>query len=194
MACFFCGRYQQTRWLCSQRKEKDGTEAAETEDTDALLDLLSCPHSPWTYDESWSPQAPALRQLAVLAPERLHAAFIYNYFTTLRIVDKDVSVMVMTVSVHPNVVFENMIQATHRLSPDQTLSLLTGFDKTTRWFVLHRNKNSKAYYYIYYYILYAITDIPLAALNPWFDVMAPKTLWQARNQHFKASSFKTVYY
>ncbi|XP_036954192.1 leucine-rich repeat-containing protein 43-like isoform X1 [Acanthopagrus latus] len=77
----------------SWRKEKDGTEAAETEDTDALLDLLSCPHSPWTYDESWSPQAPALRQLAVLAPERLHAAFIYNYFTTLRIVDKDVSVI-----------------------------------------------------------------------------------------------------
>lgn len=30
--------------------------------------------------------------MAVLTPERLHADFIYNYFTTLRIVDKDVSV------------------------------------------------------------------------------------------------------
>ncbi|XP_030272338.1 leucine-rich repeat-containing protein 43 isoform X2 [Sparus aurata] len=77
----------------SWRKPKDNEEAAETEDTGALLDLLSCPHSPWMYDESWSPQAPALRQLAVLAPERLHAAFIYSYFTTLRIVDKGVSVI-----------------------------------------------------------------------------------------------------
>ncbi|XP_035514109.1 leucine-rich repeat-containing protein 43-like [Morone saxatilis] len=77
----------------SWRKTGYGTGGAETEETDALLDLLSCPHSPWVYDESWSPQAPALRQLAVLAPERLHAGFIYNYFTTLRIVDKGVSVI-----------------------------------------------------------------------------------------------------
>ncbi|XP_074495896.1 leucine-rich repeat-containing protein 43-like [Sebastes fasciatus] len=75
------------------RKTKDGAEGAETEETDALLDLLSCPHSPWQHDESWSPQAPALRQLVVLTPERLHTDFIYNYFTTLRIVDKGVSVI-----------------------------------------------------------------------------------------------------
>lgn len=92
----FCRRYKQTRRLCFQRKPKDNEEAAETEDTGALLDLLSCPHSPWMYDESWSPQAPALRQLAVLAPERLHAAFIYSYFTTLRIVDKGVSAMIFS--------------------------------------------------------------------------------------------------
>ncbi|XP_068460999.1 leucine-rich repeat-containing protein 43-like [Clinocottus analis] len=75
------------------RKTKDSPEGAETEDTDALLDLLNCPHSPWRQDKSWSPQAAALRQLAVLTPERLHTDFIYNYFTTLRIVDKDVSVI-----------------------------------------------------------------------------------------------------
>lgn len=61
------------------------------ESTDALLDLLSCPHSPWRHDAMWSPQALPLRQLAVLTPERLHAPFIYNYFTSLRIVDRDVS-------------------------------------------------------------------------------------------------------
>ncbi|KAM8887236.1 leucine-rich repeat-containing protein 43-like isoform 3-T3 [Spinachia spinachia] len=72
---------------------KGRTEGAETEDTDALLDLLSCPRSPWRHDKSWSPQAPALRQLAVLTPERLHKDFIYNFFTTLRIVDKSVSDM-----------------------------------------------------------------------------------------------------
>ncbi|KAM7391958.1 hypothetical protein PAMP_022604 [Pampus punctatissimus] len=77
----------------SWRKTRDSTEGAETEETDALLDLLSCSHSPWRQDESWSPQAPALRRLAVLTPELLHRDFVYNYFTTLRIVDKDVSVI-----------------------------------------------------------------------------------------------------
>ncbi|KAF1389194.1 hypothetical protein PFLUV_G00070910 [Perca fluviatilis] len=75
------------------RKTKDCTEGAKTEETDALLDLLRCPHSPWQHDESWSPQAPALRQLAVLTPERLHTDFIYNYFITFRIMDKDVTVI-----------------------------------------------------------------------------------------------------
>ncbi|XP_018523958.1 leucine-rich repeat-containing protein 43 isoform X1 [Lates calcarifer] len=77
----------------SWRKTKDSTGGAETEETDALLDLLSCPHSPWWQDVSWSPQAPALRKLAVLSPECLHTDFMYSYFTTLRIVDKAVSVI-----------------------------------------------------------------------------------------------------
>ncbi|CAJ1068179.1 leucine-rich repeat-containing protein 43-like [Xyrichtys novacula] len=68
-----------------------GIKGAETEETDTLLDLLSCPRSPWWDDTLWSPQAAALRQLAVLRPERLNADFVYSYFTTLRIVDKDVS-------------------------------------------------------------------------------------------------------
>ncbi|XP_029294705.1 leucine-rich repeat-containing protein 43-like [Cottoperca gobio] len=75
------------------RKSKGSTEGTETEETDSLLDLLSCPHSPWRHDEAWSPQAPALRQLAVLRHERLRPNFIYNFFTTLRIVDKGVSVI-----------------------------------------------------------------------------------------------------
>ncbi|XP_042343753.1 leucine-rich repeat-containing protein 43-like [Plectropomus leopardus] len=75
------------------RRTKDSTDGAETEETDALLDLLSCPHSPWRHDETWSPQALTLRQLAVLTPERLHADFIYSYFTTLRIVNQSVSVI-----------------------------------------------------------------------------------------------------
>ncbi|XP_040897934.1 leucine-rich repeat-containing protein 43-like [Toxotes jaculatrix] len=78
----------------SWRKNKDSAEGgAETEETDALLDLLSCPHSPWWHDVSWSPQAPALRKLAVLSPECLHTNFIYSYFTTLRIMDKGVSIV-----------------------------------------------------------------------------------------------------
>nr|XP_046243473.1 leucine-rich repeat-containing protein 43-like [Scatophagus argus] len=83
---FPCGRG-------SWRKKKSRSEGAETEETDSLLDLLRCPHSPWSYDESWSPQAAALRRLAVLAPERLNADFVYSYFTTLRVVDKGVLVI-----------------------------------------------------------------------------------------------------
>lgn len=98
-------------WLRPQRKTKDNEEGAETEETDALLDLLSCPHSPWHQDESWSPQAPALRQLAVLTPEPLHSDFIYNYFTTLRIVDKGVSVLIFFPA--PKYYTLNLIQATH---------------------------------------------------------------------------------
>ncbi|XP_019741042.1 leucine-rich repeat-containing protein 43 isoform X3 [Hippocampus comes] len=67
-----------------------GSEAeAVTEDTDTLLDLLSCPHSPWHHDEPWSPQAAALQRVAVVQPERLDADFVCSYFRKLRIVDKD---------------------------------------------------------------------------------------------------------
>uniref|UniRef100_A0A672JQU8 Leucine rich repeat containing 43 n=1 Tax=Salarias fasciatus TaxID=181472 RepID=A0A672JQU8_SALFA len=62
----------------------------ETESADALLDLVSCPRSPWRLDEAWSPQAASLRRLAVLTPECLHTDFIHSYFTTLRIVNRDV--------------------------------------------------------------------------------------------------------
>nr|XP_020458044.1 leucine-rich repeat-containing protein 43 isoform X2 [Monopterus albus] len=74
----------------SWRKTKD---SAGAEETDTLLDLLNCPHSPWHHVEPWSPQAAALRQLAVLTPHRLRTDFIYSYFTSLRIVDKSVSVV-----------------------------------------------------------------------------------------------------
>ncbi|XP_068167630.1 leucine-rich repeat-containing protein 43-like [Antennarius striatus] len=83
---FPCGRG-------SWRQTADCTDEGETENIDALLNLLTCPHSPWTFDGSWSPQAAALRRMAVLSPERLNDDFIYSFFTALRIVDKDVSVI-----------------------------------------------------------------------------------------------------
>ncbi|KAG7223410.1 hypothetical protein INR49_015513 [Caranx melampygus] len=76
-----------------KRKTKEGTDTTETEETDGLVDLLRCSHSPWWNDVSWSPQASALRELAALSPECLHGDFIYRHFTTLRIVDKGVSVI-----------------------------------------------------------------------------------------------------
>ncbi|XP_069379812.1 leucine-rich repeat-containing protein 43 isoform X2 [Paralichthys olivaceus] len=83
---FPCGRG-------SWRKAVDSAEETETEETDSLLDLLICPHSPWWHDASWSPQALTLRKLAMLSPEHLHTNFIHKHFTTLRIVDENVSVV-----------------------------------------------------------------------------------------------------
>ncbi|XP_024130326.1 leucine-rich repeat-containing protein 43 isoform X2 [Oryzias melastigma] len=78
----------------SWRKSKDSGDGPETESADELLDLLKCPCSPWgQVDDSWSPQVSTLRELAVLTPERLRKNFIHNHFTTLRIVDKGVSVI-----------------------------------------------------------------------------------------------------
>ncbi|KAF7200346.1 leucine-rich repeat-containing protein 43 isoform X1 [Nothobranchius furzeri] len=78
----------------SWRETKDGPERAETESRDALLDLLDCPRSPWWLDDySWSPQAKELRRLAVIHPERLTAKFIYSFFTSFCIVNKNVSVI-----------------------------------------------------------------------------------------------------
>ncbi|XP_041854487.1 leucine-rich repeat-containing protein 43-like [Melanotaenia boesemani] len=77
----------------SWRETKDRPEGSVTFSTAELLDLLNCPRSPWWQNNEWSPQASPLRQLAVLTPEHLNPNFIYNYFTTLRILDKGVSVI-----------------------------------------------------------------------------------------------------
>lgn len=96
-----------TQWVCSQRKNKDsqlgqrsrgymerdeGREGADKEEQGALIDLLTCPCSPWQHTGSWSPQAAALRKLAVRNPERLDEKYISSYFTTLRIVGKRVRI------------------------------------------------------------------------------------------------------
>ncbi|XP_058231359.1 leucine-rich repeat-containing protein 43-like [Hemibagrus wyckioides] len=63
------------------------------EESDTLHDLIQCPLSPWHEEASWSPQALVLRELAVKAPEKLNADFVRASFTTLRIVNRGVSVI-----------------------------------------------------------------------------------------------------
>ncbi|XP_072290016.1 leucine-rich repeat-containing protein 43-like [Eucyclogobius newberryi] len=63
------------------------------EDTQALLDLLDCPASPWHQEPDWSPQAAALRRRAVLSLKRLSKSTVYQHFTSLRLMDKGVSVL-----------------------------------------------------------------------------------------------------
>uniref|UniRef100_UPI003AABAA05 leucine-rich repeat-containing protein 43-like n=1 Tax=Centroberyx gerrardi TaxID=166262 RepID=UPI003AABAA05 len=85
------GRSKEESWGYAERDE--GRAGADSEEPDALVDLLTCPRSPWHQEASWSPEAPALRELCVLTPQRLDGDFIFKYFSTLRIVDKGVSVI-----------------------------------------------------------------------------------------------------
>uniref|UniRef100_A0A087YJ66 Leucine rich repeat containing 43 n=1 Tax=Poecilia formosa TaxID=48698 RepID=A0A087YJ66_POEFO len=74
-----------------KRQTKNGPDEARTESPDVLLDLLRYPRSPWMYNDTWSPQASDLRELAVREPKRFSKDFILNYFTTIRITGKNVS-------------------------------------------------------------------------------------------------------
>ncbi|XP_072520921.1 leucine-rich repeat-containing protein 43-like [Salminus brasiliensis] len=89
-----CGRgsWRKPRLLeCEDQDDESGERGLEEED--ALLELLRSPPSPWQEEGSWSPQALALRELAVKTPEVLKGNFIYSFFTTLRIVNKGVSII-----------------------------------------------------------------------------------------------------
>ncbi|XP_022522609.2 leucine-rich repeat-containing protein 43 isoform X2 [Astyanax mexicanus] len=78
---------------CEEQDDDGECDDAALEEEDALLELLRSPLSPWREEYSWSPQALALRELAVKTPEILKDNFIYSFFTVLRIVDKRVSVI-----------------------------------------------------------------------------------------------------
>lgn len=62
--------------------EKQMTDGAGIEETDTFLDLLSCPHSPWSLN------------LEALKLQLWDIWLIFGYFTKLTIVDKNVSASV----------------------------------------------------------------------------------------------------
>ncbi|KAK1806802.1 hypothetical protein P4O66_005297 [Electrophorus voltai] len=57
------------------------------------LELLQTPLSPWREEGSWSPQVSVLKELAVKTQNYLNSNFIYSFFTTLRVVDKKVTII-----------------------------------------------------------------------------------------------------
>ncbi|XP_017579133.1 leucine-rich repeat-containing protein 43 isoform X2 [Pygocentrus nattereri] len=83
-----CGRGS---WHKTSLRECEDLDDATSEEEDALLELLRSPLSPWKEEVSWSPQALALREVAVKTPEILKGNFICSFFTILHIVDKGVS-------------------------------------------------------------------------------------------------------
>ncbi|XP_027001573.1 leucine-rich repeat-containing protein 43 isoform X2 [Tachysurus fulvidraco] len=90
---FPCGRVSWSMLRGSEVWHDDECTGAQIEEPDTLHDLLRCPLSLWHKEASWSPQALVLRELAVKSPEKLNTKLIRSSFTSLRIVDKGVSVI-----------------------------------------------------------------------------------------------------
>ncbi|XP_057381919.1 leucine-rich repeat-containing protein 43 [Balaenoptera acutorostrata] len=73
-------------------REEDAVGPGE-ETVDALLGLVCSPHSPWALLEGSSAEDRFLRELAVQNPLMLKDSFFYTYFRSLRVVDKQVSLV-----------------------------------------------------------------------------------------------------
>ncbi|KAK0138141.1 Leucine-rich repeat-containing protein 43 [Merluccius polli] len=82
------------KYLENDLKERNWSYRAEhREDRQALVDLITCPRSPWRQQCSWSPEAELLREAAVRTPESLHSHTNHTVFRTLRVVDRGVCVI-----------------------------------------------------------------------------------------------------
>ncbi|XP_060166769.1 leucine-rich repeat-containing protein 43 isoform X4 [Globicephala melas] len=73
-------------------REEDAVGPGE-ETVDALLGLVCSPHSPWALLEGSSAEDRFLRELAIQNPLMLKDSFFYTYFRSLRVVNKQVSLV-----------------------------------------------------------------------------------------------------
>ncbi|XP_046302062.1 leucine-rich repeat-containing protein 43 isoform X3 [Marmota monax] len=73
------------------REEETVSPGEET--VEALLGLVRSPHSPWALVEDSSAEDHFLRELAIQNPLMLKDTFLYSYFRSLRMVDKQVSLV-----------------------------------------------------------------------------------------------------
>ncbi|XP_048641508.1 leucine-rich repeat-containing protein 43 isoform X3 [Marmota marmota marmota] len=73
------------------REEETVSPGEET--VEALLGLVRSPHSPWVLVEDSSAEDHFLRELAIQNPLMLKDTFLYSYFRSLRMVDKQVSLV-----------------------------------------------------------------------------------------------------
>ncbi|XP_037673144.1 leucine-rich repeat-containing protein 43 [Choloepus didactylus] len=73
-------------------REEEAVGAGE-ETEEALLGLVRSPHSPWARLEELSKEDCFLRELAIQNPLMLNDSFFYSYFRSLRVVDKEVSLV-----------------------------------------------------------------------------------------------------
>ncbi|XP_043924539.1 leucine-rich repeat-containing protein 43 isoform X2 [Protopterus annectens] len=70
--------------------EDDDVEA-EMENTDSLIEYLTEKRSPWALEEEgWSKEILDLKQLLIKSPWLLKETFLYSFFRSLRLVDKNV--------------------------------------------------------------------------------------------------------
>nr|XP_058896660.1 LOW QUALITY PROTEIN: leucine-rich repeat-containing protein 43 [Kogia breviceps] len=94
------GSWNKSRFLpqtCRAWREliprEEGAVGPEEETVDALLGLVCSPHSPWALLEGSSAEDRFLRELAIQNPLMLKDSFFYSYFRSLRVVDKQVSLV-----------------------------------------------------------------------------------------------------
>ncbi|XP_014402503.1 PREDICTED: leucine-rich repeat-containing protein 43 [Myotis brandtii] len=73
------------------REEEAGGPTEET--VEDLLGLVCSPQSPWALLEGSSAEDLFLRQLAIRKPQMLKEDFLYSYFRSLQVVDKEVSLV-----------------------------------------------------------------------------------------------------
>ncbi|XP_045881237.1 leucine-rich repeat-containing protein 43 [Meles meles] len=73
------------------REEEAGNPGEET--VEALLGLVRSPSSPWALPEGSSAEDHFLKELAIRNPLVLKDTFFYSYFRSLRVVDKQVSLV-----------------------------------------------------------------------------------------------------
>ena len=71
---------------------------AQHEKTETLEEYLGSAKSPWSLDYSWSEEAKQLREIAVKSPWLIDDSFVLNHFKTLRIVDKNVNIVIVVKS------------------------------------------------------------------------------------------------
>ncbi|EQB77350.1 hypothetical protein CB1_000340013 [Camelus ferus] len=73
-------------------REEEAVSPGE-ETVEDLLGLVRSPHSPWALPEASSAEDCFLRELAIQNPLVLKDSFFYTYFKSLRVVDKQVSLV-----------------------------------------------------------------------------------------------------
>ncbi|XP_068127716.1 leucine-rich repeat-containing protein 43 isoform X3 [Hyperolius riggenbachi] len=86
------GSWNKSSLLAGKGPTSDWVSTDPEEDNqDSLKDLLVQHGSPWELDDSCSPEAQHIRDLAVTCPDNITEEFIYSYFRTLRVVDQEIT-------------------------------------------------------------------------------------------------------
>ncbi|XP_058547315.1 leucine-rich repeat-containing protein 43 isoform X2 [Neofelis nebulosa] len=98
------------------------------ETVEALLGLVRSPHSPWALLEGSSAEDRFLRELAIQNPLMLKDTFFYSYFRSLRVVDKQVSLvdkdLLKFLNLEELVLSANQIQEIDAVNLPPTLKVL----------------------------------------------------------------------
>uniref|UniRef100_A0ABM5F2N9 Leucine-rich repeat-containing protein 43 isoform X1 n=1 Tax=Pogona vitticeps TaxID=103695 RepID=A0ABM5F2N9_9SAUR len=98
---------------------RNGLSSPDEETVEALTEYLRSLGSPWALPPDCSPADQQLRELAVLSPQSMKDHFIFSYFTSLRLVNKNVTEIDAGLLKFPNLE-ELILTANHISKIDST--------------------------------------------------------------------------